>query len=93
MKLSDKGYEKLNKHAYIQSDDPFMHAELDKDSVCEVELEPDDFVGTVMLTIEEAKLVKKALAIASCPSFAYSDTYFAFFKEMEKRIKQVESGK
>ena len=45
----------------------------------------------IVLTLEEAKLVKKALAIASCPSFAYSDTYFAFFKEMEKRIKQVES--
>jgi glutamate/tyrosine decarboxylase-like PLP-dependent enzyme len=43
MKLSDKGYEKLNKHAYIQSEDPFMFAELDKDGVCEVELEPDDF--------------------------------------------------
>lgn len=61
MKLSDKGYEKLNKHAYIQSEDPFMFAELDKDGVCGVELETDDFKDCVALTLEEAKALANKL--------------------------------
>lgn len=65
-----------------------------KPDIFEMTYEPVDHVTNVgkkvALTVEEAKLVKKTLAIASYPCFDDCDTYFAFFKEMGKRIEEAE---
>jgi hypothetical protein len=82
MKLSKKGLKKFERHEQIKK---LGYVSL----IDEIEFEPGDFKGMVCLTVEEAKLIKEALAIASCPSFANSDTYFALLEEIKKRIEQA----
>jgi hypothetical protein len=87
MKLSKKGQIKIGESLCIFGR---SLAGSRATALAQLAFEPDDFDGVVVLTVEEAKLVTKALAFASCTSFANSEIYFAFFKEMEKRIKQME---
>ena len=90
MKLTMKGLMKIIGDIVVNSPECPLSETLDGWNRTR-DFDQDDFKDTVVLTLEEAKLVTKALAFASCPSFANSDTYFAFFEEMKKRVEQAES--
>lgn len=84
MKLSDKGYEKLNKHACTLID-PVWVAELWKDGACEEELEQDDFVGGVVLTVEEATEILDFLSYLDMRG--YRDSFLDGLADCCKNLK------
>lgn len=79
MKLSEKGVDKL----------------YDSQLFGDVEFESDDFEGAIVLTVEEAKLAMRGLALGALMTndLKKEMQYHWLAIEIEKRVEQVEGKK
>ena len=89
MKLSEKGAKKVFEHAM------WGDGYYDLEDAISVNLEPDDFEGAVVLTIEEAK--ELALKLMSNDEFFFRQTgefdYYtdAWYQYLTDKIEQAEN--
>ena len=83
MKLNDKGLKRLLDVAF--DGDKFYRA-----NALEVEFEPDDFQGAVILTVEEAKRLKENAEIAFYEGI-WGDEDTVLMDALTKRIAKAEN--